>query len=241
METMARHHSRLLQLVVAGLLLGPVADATATTYDDYPIAGVPGSGFFGGSSTTYEYYGGYTDFVLNDFDYSESGGGSGGDGDGGDTTTTPDEAALCSAISELAPIGCNLQNPPVLTTNGCGGGVFAAAVPDYLMINGVPVYQLGPIFRNACNDHDRCYGTYLMGKNACDDQLGVDMVEYARSQMSSTQWLFYRLPVRVQAMGYSNSLQTSVLWISSGLYDTAQKNGACRSYSTQAKENGCLE
>lgn len=235
-------NSRLLQLVVAGVLLGHAAGADATIYDDERVA-VPGD-FWGGASTSvdpYEnYYGGYTDFVLNDIDYSN--GGSGGSGIDGTNQADVDDTALCNAISDLVPADCDLRNPPLLTVNGCGGGMFTYAVPDYLAINGVPNFRLGPIFKKACDLHDTCYGTYLMSKDACDAQLAKDMVILAQDSLSSFQWFIWHNPISSQAVLYSSALQTApILSIANGLYDIAQGSGACRAYSDDAEAAGCLD
>lgn len=233
---MARHHSRLLQLVVAGLLLGPVADATATTYDDYPIAGVPGSGFFGGSSTTWAYYGGYTELLLNDFDYSYGGGGGGG----GSFTDSEIINAVCAAITGAVPESCDLLNPPKFSTNGCGGGIFTNIVPDYLMVNGTLVTRLGPIFSEACNRHDYCYSTSIDGKDQCDARLGSDMVDRAKEALTPTQWGYYEQHVRFQAALYNTALQTQPsLTVANYLFSSAQADEACRKSAASAESSGC--
>lgn len=232
-------NSRLLQLVVAGVLLSQGGTTAATTYDDDTVT-VPGS-YWGGTSTTFDYYPEPPDEVYDYDVYDFSG--DGYDSGGGDSEEpTQENTEYCEAIEGLVPPGCDLRNPPVLTVNGCGGGMFTYAVPDYLVVNGVPVFRLGAIFRDACNAHDTCYGTYLADKATCDAQLEQDMIGFARSELPSFQWYAYGAFIRMQAAAYSNALQTQpILSIANGLYGEAQLQGSCRAYAVRAAENGCLE
>ena len=228
-------HSRLLQVVIAGLLLCP-AQASATIYDDERVpvigdrTGIDYGSYFGGVSTDYYYR-----------DIEERSGPDGSSGSGDEEPVSEDEQALCNAISALVSAECDLKNPPVLTVNGCGGGTSANLVPDYLLVNGVPVVRLGAIFSEACNEHDRCYGTYLFDKEECDASLTLDMIDFAKARMSSVQWLFYQVHVRVQAMNYGAVLQQApIKAIADGLFASAQAEGACRAFAKNAKEAGCL-
>lgn len=233
-------NSRVLQLVVAGVLLSQVGMAAATIYDDDPVV-VPGSdddgrvtvvgNYFGGVSTTYD----YGPDTVEDNDYSN-------DGRGGNEDSAEEKADLCRALSELAPVGCDLRSPPRLTVNGCGGGIFVNAVPDYLAIGGVPNYSLGPIFENACNKHDTCYATYLMDKVACDEKLSGNMIRDTQNQLSDIAWFFYQNAIRSQASLYSSALQTApILSLANGLYADAQVSGKCRAYAEGADAAECFE
>lgn len=233
---MARSQNRLLQVVIAGLLLHPAAQASATIYDDERVpvigdrTGIDYGSYFGGVSTDYYYR-----------DIEERSGSDGSDSSG-EESVSEDEQALCNAISALVSSECDLGNPPVQTVNGCGGGMFVYAVPDYLMINGAPVLRPGPVFQSACNKHDICYGTYLADKTACDAQLRLDMIQMTQDKFSSFQWAVYGLAVKAQANLYSTALQTApILSVAQGLYRSAQQLGACRAYSKKAQEAGCLD
>lgn len=236
---MARDQSRLLQVVITGLLVSVTGQAQSTIYDDerVPVVG----------DRTVTYYGSYFGGVSTDYYYRDIEERSGSGGDGIEESVVEDQRevdqqALCDAISALVSPACNLMNPPVQTVNGCGGGAYAWAVPDYLIINGAPLLRPGPIFELACNKHDICYGTYLADKGFCDNQLRADMVQEAKDSLSSFQWIAYSLYVYAQAGLYSTVLQEApILSVAQGLYASAQQLGECRAYSKQAAAAGCLD
>lgn len=241
---MSRSQNRLLQLVIAGLLLNSPADVRATIYDDEPVVvrreQLTTGGFYGGASTSYGYYGSGT--TTEEYNYGEPEGTGGGGSYGGEAAAEQDNEALCNAISSLVSANCDLKNPPVLTVNGCGSGMSTYLVPDYLMANGALMVGFGPIFAEACNQHDFCYGTYLFSKDECDAILELDMIQIAKEEMSSMQWFLYRFHVRNQAIAYSAALQTPpFLSVAQGAYANAQADGECRAYSKMADEAGCLD
>lgn len=230
-------NSRLLQLVVAGVLLSQGGTTAATTYDDDTVT-VPGS-YWGGTSTTFDYYPEPPDeaYDYDVYDFS----GDGYDSGGGDTTDSNEvDQAVCDAIAAEAPEGCDPLHPPQFVANGCGGGMFTGLVPDYLLVNGTPVTRLGPIFADSCNRHDHCYAIYPGDKDQCDAKLGYDMVERARRLLSDLQWRYYERHVRFQAALYNTALQTQpTLTLANYFFNTAQAEGKCRNVATQLTDAGC--
>lgn len=219
---------RLLQLVVAAALLNAAPDGRANTYTLSPIrATIPDDDY----SYEYEEFG-YNNWEFND--YSEP-------SDDGDDESI-DTQAECEMIKAKVSGTCDLANPPFLATNGCGSEGSAALVPDFLIVNMTPVYTLGPIFAEACNDHDVCYGSYPADKDACDMVLYTDMVEYARQGMTMLQWQVYRAHVLMQASLFSRALQSPFLAGASGeAFGAAQLEGSCRYHARKAQQAGCLE
>ena len=227
--------SRLLQVVIAATLINVMPDGRAETYDHPTVRATQPDDFYDDSGY-FEY--GYDNWDFND--YSEPS--DSGDDEPADTETDEEKKAECDAIAAKVSGSCDLKNPPLMVTNGCGSGVTTNLVPDFLSVYGVPVLRLGPIFQDACNEHDICYGTYLTSKEACDLNLHADMVDFARRKMSDSQWMAYRTFVVAQALSYSRALQLPpVSTFADGAFQTGQLNGACRVYSAKAEKAGCLE
>lgn len=226
---MGNGSARLLQLVVAAALLNAAPDGRANTYTVSPIrANIPDYG----DEYEYEDEFDYNNWEFND--YSEPS--EGGDDEPDDTQ------GECELIQAKAHATCDLENPPFLATNGCGSEGSAAVVPDYLIINMIPVYTLGPIFAEACNDHDVCYGSYPADKDACDMVLYTDMIEYARQGMTVLQWGVYRANVVMQASLFSRALQSPFLAGASGeAFGAAQLEGSCRYHAGKAHQAGCFK
>lgn len=134
-------------------------------------------------------------------------------------------------------IGCDLRSPPPLTVNGCGaeGG---ADVPDFL----IGAVQLGPVFREACNTHDQCYGTLGADKAQCDANLQNDMIAAARESIPEPHFSFYRLNVEAQAWAYSNALRWESIepFTSNPAFDEGQRQASCRHLSDGARQSWCL-
>lgn len=223
--------SRLLRVVVAATLISATPDGRATTYNN-EIIQVTGQRLDDGVDWYVDDYYGYDDWELED--RSEP-------SDEGDREPAEEQQAECEAIKAKVDDRCNLSSPPLLITNGCGSEG-SELVPDYLIINLVPVTALGPIFTDACNVHDICYGTYPADKTACDAMLYTNMVSFAKSDMSDFQWTVYQFHAVSQAYLYSNALQSPFLAGASGeAFDGAQADGACRYYSTKSREAGCTQ
>ncbi len=138
----------------------------------------------------------------------------------------------CSDLFGTVPNGCDIRNPPQLTTNGCTG------TPDGLIVNGLPATSLGAIFTDACNQHDACYGAFLATKSKCDTNLGEDMVAFAQERILPAQWAYYEPHVRLQAATYASFLSTD--FISMGKYEAAQIEGSCRANSQLLFYYGCI-
>lgn len=226
--------SRLLQVVIAATLINVMPDGRAETYDHPTVRATQPDDFYDDSGY-FEY--GYDNWDFNDYsDPSDS-----GDDEPADTETDEEKKAECDAIAAKVPTGCNLTNPPLLTTNGCGGGMFANLVPDYLIVKGTPVTRLGPIFTAACNTHDRCYGTYPSDKAACDEDLRGNMIRVIYERFSPTQQFAFGNYVVAQANLYSDMLQGAARTIAQGFFDAGQAAGTCRALSAEAKAADCLE
>ena len=233
-------HSRLLQVVVAAMLLNVAPDGQANTYNLDPVHATYPDDY---DEPTWYYDGNYDDWFSDDYD--ERSGSSGDDEpeapDDPDVLDT-EKQAECDAIALKVSSTCDLANPPVLTTNGCGSGVSTHLVPDYLYVNGAPIMRLGPIFTGACNLHDICYGTYGSDKESCDTALHSKMISNAKLGMTDFQWGIYGPYAKLQALGYSAGLQAPFIsYFSGNAFDSAQLSGACRFYSKVANNKGCLD
>lgn len=231
-------HSRLLQVVVAAMLVNVAPDGRAETFNlDRVEASYPED--YRDDSWSYDWdIDDYSVWDVND--YSDSGSGSGGDTS--DTVEVDvDKKAECDAIAANVSSTCDLMNPPVLVANGCGSGVSTYLVPDYLTVNGIPVLRLGPIFMGACNLHDTCYGTYGNSKESCDMSLHSKMISNARIALTDAQWSFYGPYVKLQAFGYSAGLQAPFIsYFSGNAFASAQLDGACRYFAKKAEGAGCI-
>ena len=235
MEAMNGSRSRLLQVVIAATLINVMPDGRAETYDHPTVRATQPDDFYDDSGY-FEY--GYDNWDFNDYsDPSDS-----GDDEPADTETDEEKKAECDAIAAKVSGSCDLKNPPLMVTNGCGSGVTTNLVPDFLSVYGVPVLRLGPIFEGACNMHDICYGTYFSSKEACDLSLNTNMIKLARLRMTDAQWTTYGPFVKLQALGYSAGLQAPFIdGISGEAFNQAQLDGACRVYSGKAKAAGCFD
>src|SRR5690606_33804701 len=184
------------------------------------------------------------------------GGGGGGGYWGGTSTSQPtaeEECMLfgfgcesflptCESVLASAPSGCDLRNPPPVTTNGCGAGPAAGIVPDLLIVNGVPAIQFGNVFTTACDDHDVCYGTFKVSKHTCDQNLESDMIQAARDRIPPLQWPIYEIHVRFQAALYRVALENMpIRLVSQQAYSAAQQQGKCRNVADAANHYGCLQ
>ena len=120
--------------------------------------------------------------------------------------------------------------------NGCGaeGG---ADVPDFFV--GAP--QFGPVFTDACDSHDRCYGTLGASKAQCDSNLNADMIASADAKIPEPYRTLYGPQVAAQAWAYSQALQWEAIapFTSVPAFDGAQWEASCRGLSADAHEVGC--
>lgn len=225
--------SRLLRVLVAGVLamgVGGNANAAPTDLATIKVWGFTqggwvigsaggGGGYWGGASTsqpTAEEYCMYHGFGCEDF------------------------LPTCPSVLMSAPSGCDLNNPPPRTADGCGAGPTAGIVPDFLVVNGVGA-AFGNIFTEACNAHDHCYGEFKSGKHRCDAQLEVDMIAHARDRIPTAVWPVFEPHVRLQAAAFRVALeQPPIAWIAQSAYTAAQNEGKCRSVALAAAEYGCL-
>lgn len=233
---MKESQSRLLRAVIAAMLLNAAPDGRAETYDLQRITASPDYG----AEDDYDYFNaGYDNWDFNDYsEPSESGDEDPVEPDAPD----PEKDAECDAIAAKVPSTCDLKNPPLLVTNGCGSGFSTNVIPDYLSVYGVPVLPLGPIFQDACNAHDVCYGTYYTVKEACDLTLNTNMINQAKLTLTDRQWTFYGAYIKMQAFAYSAGLQAPFIEsISGDAFKAAQADGACRVYAAKANEAGCFD
>src|SRR5690606_12439383 len=165
-------------------------------------------------------------------------------GSGKDDTKTAEideeKKAQCDAIAAKVPASCDLKNPPVFAPNGCGREGDPGL--DFLLMDGLPVPFLGPIFRGACDNHDRCYSTYPGDKKSCDMKLETDMVAFVQEELSDRQWKLFGPLVRLQALAFSSGFQAPFIdSISQGAFDAGQSKGMCRFYSKKAIKTGCFD
>ena len=227
---MDKSHSRLLQVVITLTLFNLAPDGRATTYNGDPVTTV-GTRIQEPSWEPPRNYEEPTD---------DPGERSGSDGSGDDDSDESHDDAVCAAIKAAIPDGCNLKSPPPLVPNGCGAGVTAGIVPDFLIANGVPVERFGNLFTSACNRHDVCYGTLGKDKDQCDIALGIDMLNKAKDVITGRQWVFYESHVIVQASAYSAFLRSSFGSIfSNSAFGSAQVAAVCRSLQSAAVEANC--
>lgn len=150
-----------------------------------------------------------------------------------DSFPVPDVPS-CDELWDSAPEGCNIANPPTLTTNGCGGGPTAGIVPDSLVLvdDGAVSIAFPGLFSNACDRHDRCYGTHPGNKGDCDAALANDMLTSARNTIPPIMWRRYGSTVMNQINGYGAFFDSSVgTSISMVFFNSAQSEGLCRAYS----------
>lgn len=218
--------SRLLRVVVIATL-GMSGNALASIEEDaYDLprirAIIPSDPYSstGGSGGT-GYYGAASTFDDSAYNYDD------------DSFPVP-EAPACEDLYASAPDDCDLANPPVLTTNGCGGGPTAGIVPDSLVLVDDGSIWIGypGLFSNACNRHDKCYGTHPGDKTTCDDTLMSDMLDSARNQISPIVWQRYGASIMNQINGYGAFFRSSVGGdISMIFFNSAQKEDVCRAYS----------
>ena len=236
---MDKSPARLLQVIITLTLFNLAPDGRATTYDDDRFVIVPPFDEPPVREPLEEPpdHGEFTD----DGGDREGSDGSGGEFADEEAHDEEDRAKECAAIVAKVDASCDLENPPLIDPNGCGSGTSENLVPDYLFVGGVAAYRLGPIFRQACNFHDVCYGTYGTDKEACDMVLHDDMIDFAQFQMTPTQWFFYRSHVGSQAYAYSAGLQAPFLReLAGAAFENAQLEGACRYYADKAEKAGCL-
>lgn len=222
------HHSRLLQVVVAAVLVSVAPDGRAETYDLPGVSAEVPDDYWEGA----DFESGYN-WEFDD-SYERSGSGS------EDPETDEEKNAACDSITSGVPATCNLRYPPELIQNGCGTGATANIVPDSLIVNGVTVARFGNLFTSACNRHDTCYGTFGTDKETCDIALGVDMLNKARDVIPTYQWAYYESHVIVQAAFYSSFLRSSFGELfSNQAFEAAQIEGLCRKLHTSAVSAGC--
>ena len=107
-------------------------------------------------------------------------------------------------------------------------------MPDFL----VGAAQFGPIFTNACNMHDRCYGTVGKTKAECDIALKEDMILQAEMEIPAALHLIYMPLARAQAAAYSQGLQWETIapWTSLPAFNTARDEAYCRSWASDYAE-----
>lgn len=230
-------HNRLLQVVIGAMLLNVAPDGRAETYDLSGVrATIPDDDWH---SEGADFETGYNwDFNDDYYEPPESGDGYPDDPE----QVNEEKKAECDAIAAKVSSTCDLRNPPLQVANGCGSGVTTYLVPDYLTVNGMPVLRLGPIFQDACNMHDVCYGNYPGNKEACDLSLNTNMINQAKLLLTDWQWMYYGAFVKLQALGYSAGLQAPFIsYISGGAFSEAQLDGACRVYAGKAKTAGCFD
>lgn len=192
-----------------------------------PPGGYPGGGGWGGG-------GGY-------------GGGWGGETDPSNQSDPPPavwSAAQCAAFAQQqAQQGCNVNNPPQLMTNGCGtyGGLF---VPDFLVspIQAAVALAFGPVFTDACNWHDYCYGSIHLSKNYCDTTLEGMMVAGARDAIPSVLYPIFQPAVMGQSFAYSRTLawEQYFPWnTSQNSWNASQVEAQCRNDAIEYRSHGC--
>ena len=167
------------------------------------------------------------------------GGGWGNDGNSGDPEREY-RAHWCSDFpSEVWKHGCDVYSPPQLAVNGCGtaGGM---PVPDFLVspVMAVVAAGMGGIFTDACDVHDRCYGTAGNQKSKCDEALYRDMVIGAESYIPAALLPAFRPYAHGQAWAYSKFLQweTVMPWTSGPAFNAAQDQGYCRRWASEFRE-----
>lgn len=216
--------SRLLRVCITALVLGTTSAVVKSSepyvLDTIRVCAYCGSSSTGGRSSGSYFGGSATDFTSEAYEYVEM--------------------PSCSEL-EAAVDGCDIRNPPLLAVDGCGSGWTAGIVPDYLWVNGLPATSLGPIFTEACNMHDRCYGTYGRDKDQCDLQLYNDMIAYAQTSISAAQWGYYAPHVKNQAELFASSLHDGIAsGASKNAYLNAQGQGLCRNAHDVAKSLGCI-
>lgn len=78
----------------------------------------------------------------------------------GGSTPAPNPP-MCQSVLDNWPDDCSKEKKPVALPNGC------SVVPASF------VWVVN--FTGACNEHDRCYGTFGSSKSSCDVALGDDM------------------------------------------------------------------
>lgn len=226
-------HSRLLQVVIAAMLINVAPDGRAETYD-LPRVGAQYPDDFWDDSAYFE--ADYSNWELND--YSEPSGSGNEDPDSSEAKE--EDQAQCDATVANAPEGCDVRHPPELVRNGCGTGATANIVPDSLIVNGTIVSRFGNLFTSACNRHDVCYGTAGTNKDACDVALGADMYRKAQDVIPSSQWAYYESHVIVQAGFYSAFLRSRFGKVfSNQAFQAAQVDGYCRMLNSYAVSAGC--
>lgn len=223
--------SRLLQVVVAAMLINVAPDGRANTYDLSGVrAVIPDDYYWEGADFETDY----------NWDTDVNPERSGGDGADNANEGTYEEDLECETIVANAPEGCDVRHPPELVRNGCGTGATATIVPDSLIVNGITVDRFGNLFTSACNRHDVCYGTAGTNKDACDFALGTDMYNKARDVIPSNQWAYYESHVIVQAGFYSAFLRSRFGKVfSDKAFQAAQVDGFCRMLNSYAVSAGC--
>lgn len=170
--------------------------------------------------------------------YGGGGGGWGNDGNSGDL-----EREYTALWCQDAPTNfweyysCNLNSPPPLEVNGCGtaGGI---PVPDFLIAPGAQAAAaaaFGGIFTEACNSHDRCYGTAGSTKSSCDNNLYNDMVAVAEERIPQAVKTVFIPFAQGQAWAYSKFLQWEYVapWTSNPAFNSAQDEALCRKWSSE--------
>lgn len=175
----------------------------------------------------------------------EGGGGGGGGWGGGDGSSNPRDEYSKMMWCADAPVqtwdehGCDLYHPPELEVNGCGtaGGV---PVPDFLVAPGAlqaGAAAFGKVFKEACDVHDRCYGTHASDKHQCDERLREDMISQAQDKLGGAFPVFGAFVVG-QATAYARFLQWEWIepWTSQPAYDRSQIDAACRASSKSFKD-----
>ena len=228
--SMDKSCSRLLQVVVALTLFNLAQEGRTETYDDERFR----------VSETYIDEPGLEsprDYEEWSYEPSERGG-----SDGFESNLAEDgvDDATCEELKAAVPRGCNLSDPPKLIPNGCGAGATTGIVPDFLVVNGVPIERFGNLFTSACNLHDFCYGTSAQDKDECDIALGRDMLSKARDVIPERQWAYYERHVIVQASAFSAFLRSSTgSMFSNAAYGSAQLAAVCRSIYSAAVEANC--
>ncbi|HVJ38485.1 MAG TPA: hypothetical protein VM687_11885 [Stenotrophomonas sp.] len=167
------------------------------------------------------------------------GGGWGNDGNSGDPERE-NRAHWCMDFPhEVWKHGCEVTAPPPLVVNGCGtaGGM---PVPDFLVspVMAVVAAGMGGIFQEACDTHDRCYGTAGANKNICDDALYQDMVRQGQQKIPAALVPVFLPHIRGQAWAYSRFLQweTVMPWTSGPAFNAAQDQGFCRKWAIEYRE-----
>lgn len=225
--------SRLLQVVVAAMLINVAPDGRAETYDLRGFTVTPPDDYWDEGA----YFETDHDWYIDDIPERS---GSGGDGSDNSDEGNYEEDAECDAMVSNAPEGCDVRHPPELIRNGCGTGATASIVPDSLIVNGATVIRFGNLFTSACNRHDVCYGTAGTNKDACDIALGADMYNKAQDVIPSSQWAYYESHVIVQAGFYSAFLRSRFGKVfSNQAFQAGQVDGYCRMLNSYAVSAGC--